>query len=298
MEHPLLSAFIKITLFTLMLSLGVNQSFAHLRSLWYRPGSLLRSLLAVVVIFPLLVIMLLLLFDVPHEVTTGLAVLAAAPGAPLTHKRSALAGGQPIYSASLQLTVASLAIFTMPIILSIFYAFFQLDIEKVSVFEVARQVALVQFLPIGIGLLLQKIGLNFAAVIGKPLGILANILLLLLVGVLLFPSLRLILQVGATPIIMIVILVAASLTIGYLLGSPSLFRQGTALAVDERSALAVATIARNLGLAVLIVTIGNVQKTVLPTILAYTIVGALVAVPFSLWSKHQSAQAERKIQAD
>ena len=286
MEHPILGIFIKITLFTLMLALGVGQSFEHLRSLWSRPGPLLRSLLAVLVAFPLLVIILLRLFNLPPEVVTGLIILAAAPGAPLTFKRTAMAGGNPIYSASLQLTLASLAILTTPIVLSILYAFFQLDIEKIRIFEVAKQVALVQFLPIGIGVLIQKIRPNFAAIISKPLGILANVLFFVLIGVLLFPAIKLVLQVGAIPIVAIAILVAASLAIGYFLGHPSLHRV-SALVLDERSALAVATIARNLGLAVLIANVSDVQKAVLPTLLAYTLVGALVAIPFSLWSKRQ-----------
>jgi BASS family bile acid:Na+ symporter len=106
MEHPIISILIKVTIFTLMLSLGVNQSFEQLRSLWSRPGSLLRSLLSVVFMFPLLVFILLRVFALSPEVTTGLAVLAAVPGAPMTYKRTAMAGGQPIYSASLQLTLA------------------------------------------------------------------------------------------------------------------------------------------------------------------------------------------------
>ena len=292
MAHPILSIFVKITIFTLMLSLGISQSFAELRSLWNRPGSLLRSLLAVLVMFPLVVFILLRLFDVSQEVATGLAVLAAVPGAPLTYKRAAMAGGQPIYSASLQLTLALLAILITPITLSIFYALFELDVEKVSVFEVAKQIALVQFLPISIGLLLQKIRPTFVTTISKPLGILANVFFLLMVGILLFPIIKLVLQVGVLPLVVILILVTVSLTIGYLLGSPSLFRQGSTLAKDERAALAIATIARNLGLAVLVVQISGVQKAILPTLLAYTILGALVAVPFSLWSKRQIAQAE------
>ncbi len=290
MAHPLISLFIKVTIFTLMLSLGVNQSFEHLRSLFHRPGSLLRSLLSVVVIFPILVMLLVRLFDLHSDLVIGLAVLAAAPGAPLTYKRSAMAGGNPIYSVSLQLTIALCAIVATPLILWIFYAFFQID-EKASILEVARQIAIVQVLPISIGLLLQKLPGGFAAAISKPLTILANVLFFLLIGVLLLPSLKLVDKVGIFPIAVIALLVLVSLGIGYLLGSPALFRQRSSLAVNERSVLAIATIARNLGLALMIVDISGAQKTVLPTLLAYTLVSAVIAIPFSLWSKRQSVPA-------
>ena len=77
-------AFISLTIFTLMLSNGVNHSFQQLISLSHEPEVLLRSLLAVIVLVPIGVFLLLWVFDLPPAVATGLAVLAAAPGAPLS----------------------------------------------------------------------------------------------------------------------------------------------------------------------------------------------------------------------
>ncbi len=110
MDNPLILNLVTITIFTLMLTIGVNLSFEKLLSLCRRPFLLLRALLAVVVLVPLVVIVLLRLFDLPSGVATGLALLAAAPGAPLTTKRSQMAGGKFPHSASLQLTLALLAV--------------------------------------------------------------------------------------------------------------------------------------------------------------------------------------------
>ena len=93
MDHPILLYFVSLTIFTLMFALGVNHSFEELTSLWRRPGLLLRSLVAVVFLVPMVVVLLLWVFDLPPAPATGLAVLAAAPGAPLTYKRSQMAGG-------------------------------------------------------------------------------------------------------------------------------------------------------------------------------------------------------------
>jgi BASS family bile acid:Na+ symporter len=54
MNHPILLYFVSLTIFTLMFALGVNHSFEELTSLWRRPGLLLRSLVAVVVLVPML----------------------------------------------------------------------------------------------------------------------------------------------------------------------------------------------------------------------------------------------------
>ncbi len=63
-----------------MLAIGNNLSFAEILSLWRKPVLLFRELLAVVVLVPLVIILLLKLFNLPPEVMTGLALLAASPG--------------------------------------------------------------------------------------------------------------------------------------------------------------------------------------------------------------------------
>ena len=128
----------------------------------------------------MVVLLLLWAFDLPPAVATGLAVLAAAPGAPLTYKRSQMAGGEPTYTASLQLTLALLAVGITPAILALFRALFELLIGGVTLFQVARQVAQVTFLPVMIGLSLQQFAPRLAEVLRKPVRVLANILFILL----------------------------------------------------------------------------------------------------------------------
>jgi len=283
MDNPILLYFVSLTIFTLMFALGVNHSFEELTSLWRRPGLLLRSLLAVVFLVPLVVVLLLWVFDLPPAVATGLAVLAAAPGAPLTYKRAQMAGGDPNFTASLQLTLALLAVGITPVILAVFYSLFELVIEGVTLFQVARQVAQVTFLPVMIGLSLQKFAPRLAEVLRKPVSMLANILFILLLLVLvlllaLVPELRGMLRVGGLPTVAIVLTVAASLAIGHLLGGPRR---------DQRSALATACIARNVGLALFIAELSDYGQHFIPTLLTYMILGGLLAVPYAVWSKRQ-----------
>ena len=68
MDHPILLHFVSLTIFTLMLALGVNHSFEQLVSLWRRPELLLRSLVAVVFLVPMAVLLLLWVFDLPPAV--------------------------------------------------------------------------------------------------------------------------------------------------------------------------------------------------------------------------------------
>jgi len=283
MDHPILHSFVSLTIFTLMLALGVNHSFEQLTSLWRRPGLLLRSLLAVVFLVPLVVVLLLWVFDLPPAVATGLAVLAAVPGAPLTYKRAQMAGGDPTYTASLQLTLALLAVGITPLILALFYSLFDLVIEGVKLFQVARQVAQVTFLPVIVGLSLQQFAPRLADALRQPVSILANILFILLLAVLvlllaLVPELRGMLRVGGLPTVAILLMAAASLAIGHLLGGPRR---------DQRSTLATACIARNVGLALFIAELSAYGQHFIPTLLTYMILGGLLAVPYAVWSKRQ-----------
>jgi bile acid:Na+ symporter, BASS family len=150
-------------------------------------------------------------------------------------------------------------------------------------FQVARQVAQVTFLPVIIGLSLQQFAPGFAEVLRKPVSMLANILfiLLLLILVLLLafvPELRALLNVGGQLAGGHLLMVVVSLTIGHLLGGPRR---------DQRSALATACIARNVGLALFIAELSDYGQHLIPTILTYMILGGLLAVPYAVWSKRQ-----------
>jgi bile acid:Na+ symporter, BASS family len=283
MDNHILLYFVSLTIFALMLALGINHSFEQLVSLWRRPGLLLRSLVAVVFLVPMVVLLLLWVFDLPPAVATGLAVLAAAPGAPLTYKRSQMAGGEPTYTASLQLTLALLAVGITSAILAMFSSLFELVIEGVTLFQVARQVAQVTFLPVMIGLSVQQFAPRIAEVLRKPVRLLADILFILLLLMLvllltLVPELRAMLNVGWLSMLAIVLMLLFSLTIGHLLGGPRR---------DQRSALATACIARNVGLALFLGELSEYGQHFIPTILAYMILGGLLAVPYAVWSKRQ-----------
>ncbi len=279
----ILFIFTSVTIFTLMLTIGVNQSLEQLTSLWHQRAMLLRALFAVLVLVPAVVIALLSVFDLAPEVATGLALLAAAPGAPLTTKRSQMAAADIDYVTSLQLTLALLAIVVTPLIVSAFYAVFELTTERVSPLEVAWQIARVTFLPVIVGLTLQRFAPKLVAVIGKPLNILANVLFILLIIALIVvlaiaPELREKLLLGWPAIAAILIIAVAAVTIGHLLGGP---RPG------QRAGLAVASLARNVGLAVYVAGLSEGGEGVIPTILAYMLLGTAVAIPYSIWIKRQ-----------
>lgn len=281
MNHPFLTLFVQITIFSLMLATGINLSWEKMLSLWRQPALLFRALFAVVVLVPSVVIVLLKLFYLPPDVMIGLALLAASVGAPLTTKRSQMAGARFRYSASLQLTLGLLTVVITPLILTIFAILFYGIPDRINILEVAKQVTMVQFLPVTIGLLLQTFRTKYAERLAHPLTVISNSLFWVLIVVASIIGLPLLLKVCGLPLIVIAILVVLSLAIGHFLGGPD---------DDKRSILAIACIARNVGLALFIAVLNNVQEKVFPTLIAYLMIGSCLGVLYSIWNKRQLAK--------
>jgi BASS family bile acid:Na+ symporter len=76
----------------------------------------------------------------------------------------------------------------------------------------------------------------------------------------------------------IVLMVVFSLAAGHFLGGPT---------QEKRAVLAVASIARNVGLALFIAGLTDYGQQFVPTLLTYMILGGLLAVPYAVWSKRR-----------
>jgi BASS family bile acid:Na+ symporter len=279
----ILFAFVTLTIFTLMLTIGVNNSLEQLTGLLNDRFALIRGLIAVLVIVPAVAFVLLAVFGLPIPVATGIALLAAAPGAPLTTQRSRMAGADTTYVSGIQLIVALTAIIVTPILLAIFYGVFTLAGDRVSPVAVAWQIAQVTFLPVVIGLAARRFVPGFVARVVKPLNMLANVLFLImvvaLVALLVFaPDFRGQLLIGWSAVIVIVIMAIAAIAAGHLLAG-----QGK----ERRAGLAVASLARNVGLAVYIAGLSGIQPEIVPTLLAYILLGTAIQVAYAMWLKRQ-----------
>ena len=271
-----------MTIFLLMLTLGVQTPKGGIVSLWQQPGLLGRALLAALVLFPLGtgLIGYVFLKGLPAALPIGLGLVASAPGAPLLTQRAIMAGGNVAIATSLQVSLATLAVITTPLTLWIFTAIFAPVEARADFLSIAKQVLMVQFLPLGLGLLIRSLGGEFAATIGELLKTVANTLFIVLLVFLLGFSLVTIPTVSWRGLAVIPLVVAFGLGCGHLLGGPEL---------ETRSSIATGTIARNAGLALFLVAANGVGQAI-PTIIAYMVVGSLTALPYNIWIKRQQQQ--------
>jgi BASS family bile acid:Na+ symporter len=107
----------------------------------------------------------------------------------------------------------------------------------------------------------------------------ANFLFIILALALLVTGFDLVMEAGWRATLAISLLVVLALAAGHLLGGPD---------AQTRTGLAIATVARNIGLALLITVLSDTEKRELAMLVAYTALGFALAVPYQLWRRHDS----------
>ncbi|KOP23064.1 Na+-dependent transporter [Hapalosiphon sp. MRB220] len=283
LDSQIIQNLASLTVFSIMLTLGVELPFKELLDFWQKPGLLARSLLAVIVIPAIVIALVLLVFNLPKTFAIALVLLIASPGPALLTKRAAMAGASFDYVLSLQVTLALLAVMVTPLILKLFSFLTPYTNENVNFLLVAKQITLVQFLPLSLGLAIRTIWSELAEEINNFLKAIANTLFIVLSIFALVVGLNLIPGLGIIPLLVAILITLLGLMIGHVLAS--------GYEADIQSGLAVTTIARNVGLAIFIAT-KNGQAQLVPVIVALLIVGIVAGLPYSVWIKQKIAHSQ------
>lgn len=228
------------------LSIAPGQVVAYFKE---RPGLMLRSLGAQLILVPAAALALILILKPVFGVAVGLAILVSCPPAPMMIMSAPGRGGaSAAFMAGLRLTMATLAFATVPAVLYVLSIpiGFHADVALGSlVWVMARSI----LLPIAVGLVLRGFVPAFAErirpVLGKVgvIGVIAVLPLLLLAF---YPALA---NMDAWSYVVISAVSVAGLAIGHLSGPPSPGEK-TALAIEcgvRHPTLALTISAANIG---------------------------------------------------
>lgn len=256
-----------------MLSLGVTLRLEQILLLWQRPGLLNRSILAIVVVVPMLVALVVFSFQLPQEVEIGLLLTAIAPGTSLTFCLPKPNRAQS-YAIALQATVSLLAVITVPMTIAILQEFFPPE-AQISPLTVGQQLAVAQFLPLMIGMTVRYCWSDFADNLETLLGQTANVLLCILILWILAEQLDAVLQIGLLPLIVIGLLALISLWIGHFLGGRESLTRVT---------LATTTATHSAALALFIAILNLPHLSVSPVITVYVLVSGALTIAYLTWN--------------
>ena len=268
-----LKASIVLSVFAIGLVSRVNDTLFLLR----RPKLLLRSVVAINVVMPIVAAAMAWIFDLPEAVEMSLVALAVSPVPPVLPKKQVKAHGEPSYAIGLLVGAALIAILFVPVAVELVGLVFQLPVQM-SPWPVAKLVFATALAPLLAGVIVRRLMPALAAQFARPVGHIANIVLVLCFLAVLVTALPAIADLfGSGAFWAVAAFIAIGLAVGHGLGGPD---------PQNRTVLALATATRHPGVAMAI-TSANFPgyREVLPAFLLYLLVGAVLAIPYVMWRK-------------
>ena len=259
-----------VTMAVVMSGLGLGIAPRQLRWAWHRPGPILRSLLAVFILAPAIAVAVSRLLGLARLDEIGIVLMAISPGAPLALRRSIGAGGHRALAANLQISVALLAVVSMPLSLALLNPLYS-GHASISPLAVLRQVSTYQLLPLGVGAAIHWARPALAARLEpvlRKIGVPLFLLLLALVLIQSWSALR-----AAEPWTMAAMALASigALAAGHSLGGPE---------PAMRTAAAVSSALRNPGLALLVARANSAVPEIESLMMVHLVVTFFASLPY------------------
>jgi BASS family bile acid:Na+ symporter len=251
--NALIQVLAMVTLVELMVAIGLGATFADVVGVarsWRLVG---RALLANYVCVPAVALGLLLLFrpssSEPEHfplIAAGFLITAVCPGAPYSPPFTSIARGNGAVAVGLMVILAGSSALLAPLLLQVLLPVVSED-QRVHIDAVPLAGTLLgtQLLPLCAGLVVRRWYPALADRLKKPAGQLSLVLNLVLVGAIFTAQFSLLIAIPLKAFAGMLSLVFASVAAGWLLGGP-----GSA----NRTALAMATAVRNVGVSLVIVT--------------------------------------------
>jgi bile acid:Na+ symporter, BASS family len=263
-------------------AIGSQVSPSAVWALVRRPFWIARIGLAMFVLTPLLAVVLAALAKAfggaPQSMKAAMLLLAISAAAPLLPNKLVKLGIDPAHDTALTVVSAVLAILLVPFELQVLGSWFGGD-ATVSAAAVARVLAITFVLPLAAGMVLN----HFLEQAAERLAPLAVTLSTIIIGV--FVLIIIVAQRGTLfsllreAGLLVLLFAAGSLLIGYLCGGAD--------PVDQTS-LAIATVTRHPGLALLMATSNLTSIPDAPSaIIAFILGTGLTAIPFTVWRKRR-----------
>jgi BASS family bile acid:Na+ symporter len=273
---------LQISIFATVLGFGLTSTTGDLLYLWRRPGLLARSLLAMLVLMPLVAVVLVRTFDFPLAMQAALVALAISPVPPLLPNRENKVVGSAPYGLGLMATAGVLSIAVVPLAVELLQRVFDrpLGFSAASIAVVMLTMVLA---PLGVGVAVRSLLPAVADRTARPVATIAKVLLVLAALPLLVvaaPAVWAI--VGDGTILAILAFVAAGLAIGHTLGGPE---------PDHAAVLALSTACRHPAVALAVASANFPDERFGGAILLYLILNVVVSIPYIVWQRGRVARA-------
>jgi BASS family bile acid:Na+ symporter len=272
---------LKTSIVAMVFALGLTVVPADLACVVRRPWRLVRSLTSMFLVMLVAAVVIARLLDLPPAVEIAIVALALAPIPPLLPKKQAKVGGDASYAVGLVVAASLFAIIWIPLALAVLQEVFGLPL-RASLPDLVKIVLVSVLAPLAAGATIGRFAPGLAASIQPTLARLGGLLLLAAVAAILFKLWRPVLgQLSGGTVATLAAFVLVGLLAGQILGGPE---------PEARSILAMASAFRHPGIAIYLASLNFPDaKAVVPVILLYLLVSAVLTIPYVAWRKRVGA---------
>jgi BASS family bile acid:Na+ symporter len=264
---------VALIVFAQGLKISLGEVMTYFRE---RPWLIVRSLIAVLILVPVVALAIILILKPPIEVTVALAILVSCPPAPLMIKATPNLGkGSAAFMASLHLSLAVLALITVPAILYLISIplGFHADVNLVKMMMILAKTILI---PVTLGMVVRSYFPAFADKASPKLDKAGTIGLLILVLVVLIKFYPALLNMDLWSYLVIALVSASALATGHFLGPKD---------PHERTSLAIESGVRHPALALTIGVSNYTAAIALPVLVPCVVVFIILAMLYMVLQK-------------
>jgi BASS family bile acid:Na+ symporter len=259
------------TMLAIGLKVHVSEIFAAARQI----RLVVLALVANFLLVPAATVGLLYLFNPEPLVAAGFLILAVCPGAPFGPLFATIAKGDLPSAIGLMVILAASSAILSPLLLAALLGqFLPAGDLHVSPLSIVQALSITQILPLVIGIGIYEKFPSFAASIVKPLSLIANVILLSVVILLLIAQFPTLAQIRLRGWFGMLLLLVASVVIGWLCGGPAL---------ATRKTLAVTTASRNAAVGLVIVANSFAGTAAATAVVAFALFSILGTLAFAIF---------------
>lgn len=251
-------------LIAVMLSMGLKVQFEEVAASARQARRVALGLVANFVLVPAVTVGLLRVFDPDPMVAAGFLILAVCPGAPVAPPFVTVARGDVPAAIGLMVILAGLSALLSPALLGVLLGqFLPAGDLHIDYLAIVRTLLVGQMLPLALGLGIHHRAPKLSERLARPVGVVANCLLLAVVALVLLKEHEMLATIRLRGWAGMLMLLAASLVVGWLCGGP-----GRA----TRVALALTTGVRNAAVGLVIVSNNFADTPAVTAVVAYSLV--------------------------
>jgi BASS family bile acid:Na+ symporter len=268
-------------LVAIMLSMGLQVTVADLVASARSVGRVALAVIGNFVLVPALTLLLLGLFRPEPMVGVGFLILAVCPGAPVAPPATTIARGNVAWAIGLMVILGALSAVLAPLLLGLVLRRFAEETPlAIDPLSIVRLLLVAQLLPLAVGMAIRQLAPAITVRIVRPVGAVANLMLLVLIGLILVTQFDTLADIRARGWLGMGILFVASLALGWWCGTGDR---------ATRQASALTTAARNAAVGLAIATDAFAGTPVVTAVVAYGLVSMLGTLGCAVWLGRQPA---------